>query len=81
LSYTAAQIKALVDALDFATQAVERLVQAQLPLESIYIQEAESHLFRAHAALQAILKNIGQARATAAAAKEDHAFGPVLRSD
>ncbi len=53
----AAQVEATMKALELTTEAIEQMVEAQLPLSIHSVQEAEAHLFRAQACLAAILSN------------------------
>ena len=62
-AYTKAQFKAIADALELTTQAIEKITGAQIPLGAFAVPEAQAHLFRAHAYLIAILRNAGYATA------------------
>jgi hypothetical protein len=59
MTYTAAQINALAAALELTMEAIQEMGKAQSPLSVPYVLDAEVNLFRAQAALAAILKGIG----------------------
>jgi hypothetical protein len=60
MTYTAAQLAEVANALDFVAGALDTISQGHLSLGSAHIQEAEGHLCRAHASLQALLKGGGK---------------------
>ena len=53
MRYTAAQIKALAAALALATEAIQEMGKAQLPLSVPYVLDGEASLFRAQHASSA----------------------------
>lgn len=63
-SHTAAQIVAVTEALELTASAIQRIAHASLPMSLDAVQGAESHLFRAHAYLTALLKNATSAGCT-----------------
>jgi hypothetical protein len=78
LTYTALQICAVADALDIVVRALERILRGPLPLGDVHIQEAESHLCRAHASLQALLRSVGQSASTPI---QQHCFADSHKGD
>ena len=55
IGYTVEQIGAVTEALQLTTQAVEKILQVDLPLSMSVVQETQGHLFRARACLAAII--------------------------